>query len=228
MIIRLCSFTNPMKIQSMSKNNLVYSSLLTKAVAIGVMTVFLIGCSSLTKSDAPAINTWWLEPLAAGGSSDGSVATDERASVLVNIDVIPGLDTPDILNLAPNAELSRYTGARWADDLPELLRSLVSRSLESTGRYEVVNRRNSRNLDRCQVRLQVRAFYAELSASGSTNNIRVSISGDYICKDSDRRVLDFDTRVPVSSDKMGSIVAAFQSGLNQAMEELITRLQQLD
>jgi ABC-type uncharacterized transport system auxiliary subunit len=193
------------------------------------MTVFLVGCSSLTKSDAPAANTWWLEPLVAGAVDSGaSVATDDRVSVLVDIDVIPGLDTPDILNLAPNAELSRYTGARWADDLPELLRSLVSRSLESTGHYEVVNRRNSRNLDRCQVRLQVQAFYAELSATGSTNNIRVSMIGDYVCNNSDRRVLDFDTRVPVNGDRMGSIVAAFQSGLNQAMEELITRLQHLD
>lgn len=195
-----------------------------------LLATLLSGCGGLTKSNVPAIHTWWLVPLSADmAGSSNAAANDQSTAVLVNVEVIPGLDTAEILTLSPNAELSRFTGARWADELPELLRSLVGRSLASTGHYEIVTRHNSPNLDRCSVNLQVRAFYTELAASGAPQNVRIAMSGQYHCKDTAARsVLEFDKRVPLSSGKMGTIVAAFQSGLNQAMNELISHMQQAE
>ena len=197
-------------------------------LTIGVLlTVLLSGCGSLTKSNIPAIHTWWLVPIQA--NSVAAASPDASTAVLVNVEVIPGLDTADILTLSPNAELSRFTGARWADELPELLRSLTGRSLASTGQYDIVSRRDSPNLHRCQLRLQVKAFYAELSGSGIPEDVRIAMSAEYYCKNkATRRVLEFDKRIPVNADKMGTIVAAFQSGLNQAMTELSSQMQQAD
>lgn len=196
-----------------------------KLTVFALLTLLLSACSGLTKSNVPAIHTWWLVPL----SADVAGSASEPIAVLVNVEVIPGLDTADILTLSPNAELSRFTGARWADELPELLRSLAGRSLASTGHYEIFTRRDSPNLHRCQLRLQVKAFYAELSAGGIPQNVRVAMSGEYSCKGvATQRVLEFDKRVPVAADKMGTIVAAFQSGLNQAMTELTSHIQQTE
>jgi ABC-type uncharacterized transport system auxiliary subunit len=202
---------------------------LTRLTVLGVMAMFLVGCSGLTKSDIPAVNTWWLEPLNARDlPAPGNSASEQPSSVLVDIAVIPGLDTSAILTLSPDAELNRFSGATWTGDLAELLQSLVSRSLNSSTQFEVVTRRNSRDLDRCILRLQVRAFYAELSVNGNAEDIRIAMSGDYDCKDGPNRRMDFDKRVSVKSDRMVAIVAAFQSGLNEITKEMILQMQQSD
>ena len=203
--------------------------MLTRISAIGVVTLFLTGCGGLTKSDVPAINTWWLEPLhsTAVTAPDGSQGR-QPTSVLVAIDVIPGLDTAAILTLTPDAQLNRFSGARWTGELPVLLNSLVSRSLDGSGKFEVVTRRDSRDLDRCMLRLQVRAFYAELAANDNVEDVRIAMSGDFSCKDTLTRRLEFDKRVAVGSDHMANIVAAFQSGLDQILNELIGQIQQAD
>lgn len=198
-----------------------------KTVVFVLLAALLSACSGLTKSSVPAIHTWWLVPLSADLTGSANDAKgDQPAALLVDVEVVPGLDTADILTLSPNAELSRFTAARWADELPELLRSLTGRSLASTGQFEIVTRSDSTNLHRCQLRLLVKAFYAELSASGIPQDVRIAMSADYSCKGvATRHVLEFDQRIPVSADNMGTIVAAFQSGLNRAMTELGSHIQ---
>lgn len=193
---------------------------------IVLMALGLSGCSGLTTSDSAAISTWWLEPLAGSGSAvNDSPESSDNTSVLVSVTVVPGLDTANILNLSPNAELNYYTGARWADELPELLNSLVGRTLESQGGYQVVSRRNSLNLDRCILRLEVKAFYAELSQSGKTEDVHISFSGEYSCVGDPSRFFKVDSRTPVKADRIGSIVASFQTGLNSSLEQLLTQIQ---
>jgi len=192
---------------------------------IVLMALVLSGCGGLTKSDSAAISTWWLEPLPESGSAvNNSPERSDNAIVLVSVTVVPGLDTANILNLSPNAELNYYTGARWADDLPELLNSLVGRTLEAQGGYQVVSRRNSRDLDRCILRLEVKAFYAELSQSGKTEDVHISFSGEYSCEGDPSRFFKVDSRTPVKVEKMGSIVSSFQAGLNAALEQLLAEI----
>ena len=213
-----------MKNQLTLKNRtigLAISSFMPCVLALSFL--LLAGCGSLTRSDAPATSTWWLEPLAGNGLSDG-VDDDDRTSVLVHVSVVPGLDTANILNLSPNAELSYYTGARWTDELPELLNSLIARSLESDGRYQVVSRRNSRNLDRCILRVEVKAFYAELNQAGNTDEVLISMSGAYRCEGAPGREFHIERRTAVSTNKMSTIVAAFQSGLNASLEQILAQI----
>lgn len=189
------------------------------------MAGLLAGCSGLTKSDAPASSIWWLKPLTASSDTVSSNAGDTSTNVLVLVSVVPGLDTANILNLSPNAELSNYSGAHWADELPELLNSLIGRTMESRGGYAVVSRRNSRNLDRCLLRLVVEAFYAELDQAGSTEDVHIAYSGEYLCEGAPVRYLEYDSRTPVMAEKMSSIVASFQSGLNESLERLMHQIQ---
>lgn len=193
---------------------------------IVLMALVLSGCGGLTKSDSAAISTWWLEPLPESGSAvNNSPERSDNAIVLVSVTVVPGLDTANILNLSPNAELNYYTGARWADDLPELLNSLVGRTLEAQGGYQVVSRRNSLDLDRCILKLEVKAFYAELSQAGNTEDVHISFSGEYSCEGDPSRFFKVDSRTPVKANRMGSIVASFQTGLNASLAQLLTQIQ---
>lgn len=188
-------------------------------------TLVLNGCASLTKSDAAPITIWWLEPLT--GSEPVQSDTSEKASdinVLVNVVVVPGLNTANILNLSPNAELSHYSGARWAGELPELLNSLVERTLASRGGYQVVSRRDSRDLNRCVLQLEVKAFYAELNQAGSSEDVHIAFSGEYSCAGVANRLLKVDSRTPVTANKLSSIVTSFQTGLDASLEQLLIQI----
>ena len=188
-------------------------------------TLVLNGCASLTKSDAAPITIWWLEPLT--GSEPALSDAAEKAgdiNVLVNVTVVPGLNTANILNLSPNAELSHYRGARWAGELPELLNSLVERTLTSRGGYQVVSRRDSRDLNRCVLQFEVKAFYAELNQAGSSEDVHIAFSGEYNCAGAANRLLKVDSRTPVKTNQLSSIVASFQTGLNASLEQLLTQI----
>ena len=215
----------------MSKSKMIkqanrYSS---RALGVGLAVLFaalISGCSSLTKSDSPAISNWWLKPLQGGGAGAQQNSTaDKPTKVLLIVSVVPGLDTANILNLSPDAQLSHYSGARWADEVPELMTSLVARSLEANGNFQVVSRRDSRDLDRCILRLDLSAFYAELNRSGSTEDVHIAYTGEYRCDGEADRPLEFDSRTPVNADKMSSIVASYQTGLNAAIEQLLQQIQ---
>lgn len=188
-------------------------------------TLVLNGCAGLTKSDSAPVSIWWLEPLneSAPAASDAS-GESSNTNVLVSVTVVPGLNTANILNLSPNAELNHYSGARWAGELPELLSSLVERTLESQGGYQIVNRGTSRNLNRCLLQLEVKAFYAELNHTGSTDDVHIAFTGEYRCQGAASRPLKIDSRTPVKADKLSSIVSSFQSGLNAALKQLLSQI----
>ena len=176
-------------------------------------------CSGLNQSDKPAAQTWWLEPYSENIFSS-SAETAETVSVSVT--AVPGLDTQRILTLSENAELNKFAGARWADSLPELLTSLVSRSLDGSERFEVLTA--SAGTENCELELEVRAFYATLDLNERTTGVTVALSGRYLCKDSKTILIDLDSTVPVSGDRMTVIVEGFQRAVDAVMVDLLKKI----
>lgn len=188
-------------------------------------TLVLNGCAGLTKSDSVPVSIWWLEPLNASAPAVSDASGESSSTnVLVSVTVVPGLNTANILNLSPNAELSHYSGARWASALPELLGSLIERTLESQGGYRIVSRGTSRDLNRCLLQLEVKAFYAELNHAGSTADVHIAFAGEYSCRGAVNRPLKVDLRTPVQADRLSSIVSSFQSGLNASLTQLLGQI----
>ncbi len=150
--------------------------------------------------------------------------TDPVLLVAVSVTVVPGLDTDRILTLSNTAELNQYSGARWTDNLPELLTSLVSRTLEASGRFEVVSGGGGGGSEDCGLQLESREFFAQLSPSGQTTGVRVAIDGRYQCESAKSVPISANVSIPVHDDRMSVIVAAFQQALDQAMRELLEQL----
>ena len=98
------------------------------------LSLFTCGCSGLTQSNIPANKTWWLEPFEAVGQESSA---DKITLISLSVTVVPGLDSDKILTLSNDAELNRYSAARWADNLPELFTSLVARTMNMSGRFDV-------------------------------------------------------------------------------------------
>jgi len=186
-----------------------------------ILVVSLPGCGGLTRSDQPATKTWWLEPYAGMAHE---MSPDATKLVAISVTVVPGLDTARILTLSDDAQLNYFATARWADNLPELFESLVGRSLEVSGRFEVVSDRAGGGSENCDLQLEIREFFAHLGSSGQTDNIRVAVDGRYQCESAEPVTLHLSASIPLNDDRMSVIVAAFQQALDSVTKDMLVEL----
>jgi ABC-type uncharacterized transport system auxiliary subunit len=183
-----------------------------------LLMVFLLGaCSELTRSDRPAEKTWWLTPYM--GISPG-IAEEDALSVAVTVAAVPGLDTDRILTLSSDSELNQYSGARWADNLPDLVASLTRRSLQALGRFKVIGSDHDMINEDCELWLEVHEFYAKLGTSGQGREIRVAIDGNFRCHEDTLSQISLEALIPIEGNRMSAIVGAFQRGINKILAEL--------
>jgi len=193
-------------------------------IAIGIlMTAFVLtACKGLFQSDKPALNVWWLQPVTATPGVDVATAP---ATLALNLTAVPGLDSGRILALSSDAQLKPYAGARWADELPGLVESLVTRSLNASSRFEVVQhgRAGAVGPD-CELRLELNEFFADLEAGGSTRGVRVEMGGNFHCGGGETRGVASRAYVGVDAERMSAIVAAFQKALDQVTLDIIKQI----
>lgn len=195
--------------------------LIARALLLATIPVLVLpGCSNILTSEQAARQYYLLRPLPASGvpAADG-----ETPDLVLRIAVIPGLDTDRILALDPDARLAHYANARWPDHLPEVLSSVVRRSLESTGSFGRVEAARNAMGDEWAVDLELRAFYGIRNGAGSTDSVRVDLAGTVACG-SQSRLLDLADSASVAEERLAAVVAAHQAALDSVTRQLIARL----
>lgn len=188
------------------------------ATCLATLAIGLLGCSGLTQSDQPALRVWWLQPVSAAQD------TAEPRPLTLDLDVVPGLDSDEVLALSHDAQLKPYAGARWADNLPELVASLVTRSLHASGRFDVLQDYAAGDVAACELRLELNEFFADLDSAGRTRGVSVDIGGRYQCENTAAHGLKARAYVTVDAEQMNAIVAAFQKALNQVTIDIINQI----
>ncbi len=189
---------------------------------IVLMAVFILSaCSGLTQSNKPAVTSWWLEPYI--GPAKGAVA-EPAVTVALTVKAVPGLDSDQVLTLSSDAQLKPYSGARWVDYAPDLLASLLGRSLEADGRFEVLKERSGRGPENCELQLELREFFADLNSMGRTSGVRLALDGRYQCASATAVEVNSSALVAVGEERMSVIVAAFQRALDQVTQEILAQL----
>lgn len=181
----------------------------------------LFACSNLTRSDKPAVTTWWLKPYGAPLSAN---VAEPPLPVALSVTVIPGLDSDQILTLSADAELKPYAGARWAEYLPELVTSLFGRSLEASGRFEVQHEWAGAGPHRCDLQLQLTEFFAELDPGGLSAVVNVAAKGQFSCGSTSPVAFTADASVPVDGNRMNVVVAAFQQALDRVTKQILDKI----
>ena len=183
--------------------------LMTCASALG-------GCGGLLTTDQPAIQVYWLEPVAR---HHDELVMSERASIRVTVKAVPGLDTDWILVKGPGPRLNHYAGARWPDHLPEVLETLVRLSLESSGQFSrVVGRATAEPYDGV-LELEVRKFFAVMDSAEGSPVVHVAMAG-YLDCGSGYGAVSSDATARPARNKLGDIVTGYQ----QATDEVLTAL----
>ena len=186
-----------------------------------ILALSVSACGGLTRSDKPATKTWWLEPYTGMMQETPS---DPAPLVAISVAVVPGLDTDRILTLSDDAVLNQFVAARWADNLPELVTSLVGRTLEASGRFDIVSGRAGGSSENCDLQLELRKFFASLNASGQTTGVQIAMDGLYQCESDESVSLKLNASIPVHDDRMSVIVATFQQAMDSAMKDLLEQL----
>lgn len=193
------------------------------AVAILAAILWVLSaCSGLTKSDKPVTTNWWLKPY---NGTTQHWADEPVIAVALSVKAVPGLDSNQILTLSTDAQFKPYSGARWVDYAPELLASLLGRSMQANGPFEVTTERAGWSAESCDLQLELREFYADLDSAGKTTGVRVAFDGRYICESVAPVDIKSSAFVVVNEESMRVIVAAFQKAVDQVTQDMLDQLQ---
>jgi ABC-type uncharacterized transport system auxiliary subunit len=183
---------------------------------IVVLSCGIASCSGMLNSNQPAERVYWLEPFIA----QQAVVTDSpQPSLSVSVSAAPGMDTDRLLILEPGARLNQYAAARWPDNFPEVLESLLRTTLESTGRYSRLTRGPTSRAPDQVLELEVRELYT----LASERRVHMAMSGYISCGASDFAIA-LQATAGIADDRLSEIVAAYQQALNEVSRQLVAQL----
>lgn len=182
---------------------------LTRRVALLGGAIALGGCGAVSALNTAASprNTYDLIPRA--GSTGGR---QTQRTLLLALPDAPATISTDRIMIRPNAAAITYLPqARWTDELPRVVQSLLVRSISATGRIGYVGRSDGGPVPDSALLTRIDAFDVAVGADGSfTAAIDITLT---VLDDRDQRVIGtrrFSQSVLVANDNPVTIVAGFQ------------------
>jgi len=212
----------PPSLARFSRRPLQSTRRLLSCALILVLSLLLGACSGLLKSDQPVKQLFMLHPLSPPSSSTVN-SQAEPLPLVISARVVPGLDTDRILVLGPDSSLTPVANARWADNLPEVISSVVRRSLSLSGRYAPEFDGPNRHRQSTRLQLELQAFYGTRNYDAETERVEIMIEGRIECLEA-KHAIRISRDTAVGGTSLTRIVSAHQRVLDEAMEELLSLL----
>ena len=182
---------------------------------VAAAAVLAAGCFGGLKEPVPQPLVYRVDaPKLAAGAP---LAADLKVDVG---QVAPGLDSPGIATRWPGQRLDYVAGARWADELPQLLEAALVESLQDSGRLRSVQGDFGRFRATHTLVVEVRRFEADYTGGGLPV-AQVELTAT-IGK-TDRRVLASFTvsaSESAAANRQTAVVAALDAAFARATAEL--------
>ncbi len=192
--------------------------MMTRRFALLGGAASLGGCTALTSLNTAAtpLNTYDLIPASgpAGGRRSG------RTLLVARPDAAAAIATDRIMIKPSPLAITYLPDARWADDLPEVMQSLLIRSIAGTGRLGYVGPGEGGPVPDVALLTRLDAFQAEVT--GDVLNVTVDMTLTLL-RDRDQRVIAsrvWRQTAPAADDSPAAVVAAFQAALNTLLPEM--------
>ncbi|WP_281968375.1 ABC-type transport auxiliary lipoprotein family protein [Roseovarius nanhaiticus] len=191
---------------------------LTRRAAILGAAASLGGCSALSSINAAAtpLDTYDLSPAAGSGAGRRSGRT-----LLVAVPNAPASVTSDRIMVKPGAAAVTYLpDARWSDELPLLVQSLLVRSIAGTGRMGYVGPNEAGPVPDLALLSRIDAFHVEIAGERVVAKVDISLT---LLRDRDQSVIKtaiFGSEAAAVDDTPTAIVAAFQAILDGLLPEM--------
>ena len=179
----------------------------------------LVACSGVFESDLAAPQSYVLRvpPAATPELVSGS------GSILVQRpEAGPGLASERIALLRSGQRFDFYAASRWASPAPDVVESVLVDTLRATGLFSAVFDDSAPFAPRYNLRCNLRRFEADYTRGGSAPTVFVTLDCT-LGRHRDRALLASFTAsgsAAATEDRLGAVVAAFESATAAAMSEL--------
>lgn len=194
------------------------TTLTRRSLILGTMAS-LGGCTALSSLNDAATPLDSFALSHAGGSTQGRRSA---ATVLVaRPSASAALASDRILVRTGPAAISYLPDARWSDEAPEMIQSLLIRSISETGRIGYVGPSEGGPVPDYALLGRLDAFEL-LAGEGVAPGVRVTLALSLL-NDRNQRVLrsrTFDQAAPSADDSAPAVVAAFQAALNVMLPQM--------
>lgn len=194
------------------------SNMTRRAALLGSLTA-LGGCSALSALDSAtkALDTYDLVPATA--SQNGRRTS--RTLLVARPQASAALTSDRILIKPDPASITYLPDARWSDEVPAMLQSLLIRSISGTGRIAYVGRSDAGPIPDKALLSRLDAFEV-ITLPDETFQARFDVELTVI-NDRDQRIVgtrQFLKTAPIESDGVKDIVAAFQAVLDEVLPNI--------
>jgi cholesterol transport system auxiliary component len=185
---------------------------------LAAVAALAAGCLGGLKEEAPAPRIYRVDAPSFGAG--GALAADLKVAIGP---VAPGLDGSGIAGRWPGQRLDYVAGARWADDLPNLVGAALVEAFQDTGRLHSVQGDVGRFQVTHTIVVQVRRFEADYTGGGlpvAQVSLAATVGGD------DGRVLAAFTvsaSETTSANSQSAVVAALDAAFARAAGDLAAR-----
>ncbi len=189
---------------------------LTRRIALVGALCSLGGCSAITSINAAAkpLNTYDLSP-ASGSQSGGRTS---RTLLVALPQASAALATDRIMVKPDPASITYLPDARWSDEIPAVVQSLLIRSISQTGRVAYVGAVGAGPVPDKALLVRIDAFEITVSGAGLfTAKLDFDLT---VINDRDQRIVAsrrFTQSEQIASDEPQAIVGAFQRLLNEML-----------
>jgi cholesterol transport system auxiliary component len=181
----------------------------------------LAGCGGVFESTLPSPQAYVLRLPSSAGAQPAAAAT--IAPLLVQRpEAGPGLDSNGIALLRDDRRFDFYAASRWAAPAPDLLESVVVEGLRRTGAFNAVFEDGSPFAPAYNLRITLRRFEADYSASGNAPTVHV-VMDCTVGRHRDRQLLASfvaSGSAVANEDRLGAVVAAFETATAAAVAEI--------
>lgn len=191
-------------------------------LTVVVPLMSITACTGVLESNKPAREIYLLQPPTGEPQTPGPNAP----KLTLSLATVPGLDTDDIQVLSPNARLIPVANAHWPDNLPEVMSSLSRRTLIDSGQFSRVTLNDLARPGDWQLHLELQAFYGIQDSVGATTSVRMQLEGNVRCGEQ-ADVFRLEGVENVRTDSLAELVAAHQRVLDEALQSLPGRIQQI-
>lgn len=121
---------------------------------------------------------------------------------------------------ADAASITYLPNARWADNLPEVMQSLLIRSIAGTGRLGFVGPSEGGPVPDLALLTRIDRFQVEVTGTAVLARVDISLT---LLNDRDQRVLrtrQFSSQANAASDAPMAVVAGFQAILDGLLPDM--------
>lgn len=195
------------------------TDLITRRIALLGSFCALGGCSTISSLNAASkpLNTYDLRP--AAGSKKGRRIS--RTLLVAKPQASAALTSDRIMIKPDPATITYLPDARWSDELPAVVQSLLIRSISETGRVAYVGSIDSGPVPDKALLARIDGFEVSALTDGTfTTLVDINLT---VVNDQDQRIIGskrFSQSAPVATDDVREIVNVFQGVINLMLPEM--------